>query len=95
MINFFKKHPKPRIIYAVVKGSYLGELLVYIEKSVDNYSFLSLPNMTIREIPIEKFKFGIDEKIVEKVTKIPKYVYSVCKKQYFKNKQNTLNNIGE
>lgn len=93
MINIFCKHPRPNYIYAVVKGVFLGELLVYIEEVEKNYNFLSLPTMVIREIPKEKFLFGINEKIVEIVTKIPKYVYKVCKKQYFKNKQDVLNNI--
>jgi hypothetical protein len=42
--------------------------------------------MTIREVPIDKFKFGLTEKIIDIVQKIPSNVYNVCKAQYTKNK---------
>jgi hypothetical protein len=93
MFTFFKKnnHPEQRYIYAVTAGAYLGELLVYmkdegiIDKLGMHYSFLSLPTMTIRHIPVEKFDMGIKEKIVEVVERIPKKVYDVCVAQYKKN----------
>jgi hypothetical protein len=87
-MKFFgcKKHPRIRYIYAVTGGYYLGELLVYIETTDTNFCFLSLPDMIVRSIPIEKFNFGIDNKIVDIVEKIPAHVYKVCKQQYMKNK---------
>jgi len=84
-----KKHPKKQYIYAVTAGYYLGELLVYIETDNRVYKFLSLPEMLVREIPIEKFNIGIQDKIVDVVEKIPGHVYKMCKLQYFKNNVQT------
>jgi len=88
---FFKlrKHPKKQYIYAVTAGYYLGELLVYIETDNQVYKFLSLPEMLVREIPIEKFDIGIQNKIVDVVEKIPNHVYKMCKLQYSKNSVQT------
>jgi len=82
----FNKHPKKKFVYAVTGGKFLGELLVFMEKDNDNYNFLTLPDMNIREIPYEKFEFGLKEKIVDVVEKLPGYVYKTCKLQYTKNK---------
>jgi len=80
------KHPKKRYLYAVTGGKYLGELLVYMEKVNENFNFLALPDMIIREVPTDKFEFGLNNKIVDIVEKLPSDVYSTCKKQYLKNK---------
>jgi len=84
-----KKHPKKKYIYAVTAGYYLGELLVYIETDNQVYKFLSLPEMLVREIPIEKFDIGIQNKIVDVVEKMPSHVYKMCKLQYSKNNVQT------
>jgi hypothetical protein len=73
-------------LYAVTKGDYLGELLVYTEKQNNDYIFLALPEMKIRRIPVEKFEFGINNKIVDIVEKLPAYVHKTCMQQYNKNK---------
>ena len=88
-------HPKKKTVYAVTGGKYLGELLVYVEATKDNYYFLTLPDMNIREVPKEKFDFGLKENIIEVVKKVPSFVYKVCKAQYFKNKtrENLLTDI--
>jgi len=78
-------HPQSRNIYAVTGGTYLGELLVYIETEKETHKFLTLPEMKIRSIPDHNFKFGLKERIVEKVEKIPQHIYTVCKAQYDKN----------
>ena len=85
LLDFIKKHPKKRYIYAVTGGKYLGELLVYIEDKANEYEFLSLPNMYNRSIPRDKFEIGITNNIVEVVEKLPSRVYSTCKQQYNKN----------
>lgn len=85
----FKKllqHPRKKTIYAVTGGKYLGELLVYVESTDSNYYFLALPEMNIREVPKEKFEFGLKENIIDVVKTIPSYVYRVCRAQYLKNK---------
>ena len=90
--NFFsKKHPKTQFIYAVTAGAYLGELLVYIEELDSSYNFLTLPNMTLRQIPTDKFNMGLDHSIVEAVEKLPTYVYKTCVIQYKKNKSSNGN----
>ena len=81
-----RDHPKSRFLYAVTGGTYLGELLVYIESTESSYGFLSLPEMKIRDIPQDKFNFGLENKIIDIVKKLPKNVFNVCKKQYIKNK---------
>jgi hypothetical protein len=78
-------HPKKRYVYAVTGGVYLGELLVYIESKNNTYFFLTLPDMKVRSIPIEKFKFGLKEHIVDVVEKLPIYAYKACTAQYIKN----------
>lgn len=81
-----KEHPQQRYIYAVTKGAYLGELLVFMTLENNSLSFLSLPDMKIREIPYDKFDYGLKEGIVDIVEKLPKDVYETCCVQYKKNK---------
>jgi hypothetical protein len=80
------KHPKKKFVYAITGGAYLGELFVFIEQINQEYCFLSLPDMKIRNVPFEKFDFGLTEKIVDVVEKLPSDVYKTCIKQYNKNK---------
>jgi len=89
MLTEIFKHPKKRYVYAITGGAFLGELFVYMEKKNDNFVFLSLPDMKIREVPCNKFDFGLTQKIVDIVEKLPANVYDVCRIQY--NKNNTLN----
>lgn len=84
-MNWFK-HPKNKFLYAITGGKYLGELFVFMEKTKENFIFLSLPDMKVREVPHEKFEFGLNNKIVDIVEKLPSHVFSTCKKQYLKNK---------
>ena len=83
--KFSAKHPRPRFVYAVTGGKYLGELLIYAKSDNSDYYFLTLPEMKSRIIPKEKFNFAIQEGIVETVQKIPKDVYNVCLKQHAKS----------
>jgi hypothetical protein len=82
----FDKHPRERYVYAVCGGKYLGEMFVFMEKQDTEYCFLSLPDMKIRQVPIEKFDMGLKEKILDTVNKLPKDVYDTCQKQYKINK---------
>jgi len=83
MLNLFK-HPRKKTVYAVTKGTYLGELWVCVDNKKE-YKFLSLPEMHIRIIPKDKFDLGIKEGILDVVKKLPTFVYNVCYKQYLKN----------
>jgi len=91
---FFKKiHPQKQHIYAVTGGYYLGELLVYISTHNNIHKFLSLPKMINRDIPADKFNFGIDQKIVEAVERLPSNVYKTCIQQFRKNEKEHSNNL--
>lgn len=85
-IKTFLKKPKKRSVYAVTGGQFLGEFFVYMEQRDDMMCFLSLPHMKIRNIPVEKFYYGTENKILDKVEKVPRNVYTLCKKQYIKNR---------
>ena len=81
--------PKPPEVYAVGTGTYVGEMLVYWKKDIDNYYFLSIPKNINRIIPIEKFDYAIEHKIAEFAHKLPKPVYKICAKQYQYNEVNS------
>ena len=44
--------------------------------------------MKIRTVPHDKFKFGLDNKIIDIVERLPKKVFNVCTVQYNKNLTN-------
>jgi hypothetical protein len=79
------KHAHYRKIFAVTKGLFLGEMLVFVKEEGSNYCFLSLPTCINRKIPKEKFDFGIENGILDFVETSPKDVYKVTVKQYQKN----------
>lgn len=85
MFDLFSKHPKARFSYAVTTGTYVGEILIFIEKTNDYYGFLSIPKMINRTIPCSKFNDGLKWKILDILQRIPKPVYKVCECQYKKN----------
>lgn len=87
-INKFKKRPHERCTFAVTTGAYLGEILIFIKQTGDDYHFLSVPNNTNRIIPKEKFDFGIKNHILQFVERLPKDVYLITVKQYEKNEIN-------
>ena len=90
LLNLLNKHPKKKIIYAITGGKYLGELFVFMEKIDNTFFFLSLPDMHVREVPVDKFEFGLKQNIIDIVKKVPSFVYKVCQAQYKKNKTRAL-----
>jgi hypothetical protein len=90
---WFNRNPKRGCVYAITAGAYLGELLVFVEEEETGYNFLSLPKMENRSIPSDKFCYGLENRIVERVKKLPKSVYAVCRLQYIKNKSGALPSI--
>lgn len=74
--------PKPRNIYAATSGEYLGEFLVYIESENDMYCFLSLPDMKVRKLPKDTVTDQIGTKVLDKVERLPRDVFSLCCEQY-------------
>lgn len=91
MIAFFNKlfkHKHYGKIFAVTKGTYLGEMLVFIKEERDSFCFLSLPDCINRKIPKEKFDFGLENGILDFVQTSPVDVYKITIKQYEKNESN-------
>ena len=82
--------PKPPEVYAVGTGTFVGEMLVYCKKDMENYYFLSIPKNVNRIIPIDKFDFAIEHKIAEFAHKLPKLVYKICAKQYQYNESTSV-----
>lgn len=89
MFEWIKKifgiHKFHRHIYAVTTGTYVGEMLIFIQEVGDSYYFLSVPKNVNRKIPKEKFDFGIDNNILEFVEIAPRAVKKVAYKQFLKN----------
>ncbi len=75
-------HPIKKHAYAVTTGSYVGEIMVFVNRNEESYNFISIPKNINRQIPIEKFHFGLDESIVESVEEIPDDVFSILEKQF-------------
>lgn len=80
---FFKK---PKIkkgdVYAVQTGDFVGQLFNFIKKDGDDYVFLSVPDIKIQRVPIEKFDFAKEHEIIEFVEHLPKNIRSVIEAQY-------------
>ena len=89
-IRDYLKRPKKRHVYAVTKGDYLGEFLVYMGKGKSSYNFLSLPDFRIRKVPINDFDSGVQQGVLDMVERLPRSVYIECQEQYTK----TLNKPG-
>lgn len=68
--------------YAVTTGAYVGEILVYVNNDDIDYKFISIPKNINRNIPKDKFDYGIENKIVDIVEKIPKDIYDLLQKQH-------------
>ena len=75
-------HPRPRYLYAVTGGKYLGKFFVYMESKDSTITFLELPSMSVVDVPKEKVTYGIENDILDPVKKLPNDVYNVCKAQY-------------
>lgn len=76
------KHPQKRGIYAVLKGTYSGEYLVFIEEKKSEYTFISLPEKIILTVPKSSFDNGLKNKILDYIEKLPKSVYKVVELEY-------------
>jgi len=83
---FKKTHPQKGYVYAIIAGKYVGQLFVYVESNKTEHSFLSLPEMVLRAVPLDKFKIGLNNKIIDIVERLPKDIYNICVKQHRKLK---------
>jgi hypothetical protein len=80
-----KTSPKYGDVFAVGMGDYAGQLLIFIKQTKDNLFFLSIPNMENRQMPIEKFDFGMDHGIIEYVERLPKSIRDITRAQFSQN----------
>lgn len=83
--------PEKYKAYAVTRGTYLGEMLFWVETIGKNHCFISVPKNINRDIPQDKFKFGIENKILDIVDIIPTNVFEILQAQYFYNKKHKTN----
>ena len=87
-MKLFKKQPPyKRQLFAVTTGDYLGEMLAFMQAKDENYIFFSIPKLQVREIPKDKFKFGLDNSIVELVEILPRNVFKLLEQQFKKNEK--------
>lgn len=93
--NIFKKkiEPKNRCMYACLSGDYIGESLVYINKTNNMYNFLALPSLKNVSMDLTSFKYGVDNNLLEKIKIIPHKYWKLLEEKYFKNLNNQTNNL--
>lgn len=81
--NLFKKKKlKEGDVYAVQTGDFVGQLFNFIKKDGDEYVFLSVPEIKIQRVPIEKFDFAKEHEIIEYIETLPRNIFKVIKAQY-------------
>ena len=73
---------EPGAAYGVSAGRYVGEFFILMEQNPETVTFLSLPDMKIREITVAQFKTGVDNKIIEFQEVLPDDVKQACIEQY-------------
>ena len=83
-IKKYLAKPKHRSVYAVIEGQYLGEFFVFMESRAGSHAFLSLPDMKLREMPVDSFKYALDCNILDRQRPLPRDTYEVCRAQYRK-----------
>ena len=79
--------PEKYKAYAVTRGTYVGEMLIWMESVTEDHCFISLPKNINRVIPQDKFKLGIECNILDIADTIPANVYEVLHAQYNYNKK--------
>lgn len=65
----------------------MGEMLVFVEKKKDEYSFISIPKNINRDVPVDKFELGLTEGIVDPVEQLDNKVCKLLFKQYEYNRK--------
>jgi len=86
-----KTKPVPRGFYAVMGGTYGGEFFVFLNETLTEYVFLSLPEKHIRLVPKDAYVRGVNNKVLDFISKLPKKVYNTVELEY--KKLNNLNAI--
>jgi hypothetical protein len=83
--------PRHRGFYAVLGGTYGGEFFIYIKESHEGYVFLSLPDKHIRVVPKDAYIRGVNYKLLDFISQLPKKIYDTVEIEY--KKLNNLNAI--
>ena len=88
--NIFKRKPladrlKVGSSFGVLAGTYLGEIFVFIRKEDSTMHFLSIPKMRNRSIPVDKFNYAIDNRVIEYIERLPWNERHICRSQFDKN----------
>jgi hypothetical protein len=91
IFNLFKNKIKKGDTYAVKAGDFVGQLFTFVEKSGNDYIFLSTPLLEIQKIPKEKVDFAIEQDIIEYIENLPRHIFKVIKAEY----KHQSNNNGE
>jgi hypothetical protein len=89
-----KTHIPKGSCYAVLRGDYFGEIFVFFHQEKDFLYFVSLPKMLVREVKINKFEIGLNDKILDPIKTLPKKIYDVVEK-HGKNTMSGLNTSNE
>lgn len=71
-----------RRVYLVTDGSYKGEWLVQVSKTIGHTVFFSLPDKHERIIPDKDITWGITNKVIIPVDVLPKRIHNVCLAEY-------------
>ena len=74
--------PKKGNIYAVGTGIYVGEMFVFVKEIDNEYNFISIPKNVNRVVPKDKFKLGLESKILDYVGPIDANVFVLLEKQF-------------
>jgi len=82
----FEPVPSLQSIYAVEHGDFIGQFFVFVETTkTGDYHFLSLPKMIPIVVPRKSFEYGVKNKVLVFVEKLPKPIYGMCQMQFKKN----------
>lgn len=74
--------------YGILTGTYVGEILVFLEETEEDFNFISIPKNLNRSVPKNKFFSGIKSNIVDPIKQIDSDVLQLLELQYNHNKEN-------
>lgn len=81
-------HPIYGYAYAIVTGTYVGEIFVFIDSTENDYNFISIPKNINRSVPKDKFEFGLENKIIDVVSELDNNIVELLQKQFEYNCEN-------
>ena len=69
-------------MYAVTAGDYSGQYILPVEQSKDVVSCLTLPSQSIIHVPVDDYRLGIKNKLLDKVAALEEDVYNYLYEVY-------------